>query len=408
MVCRFCGETLETKFIELSSQASANRFVSPDKLDQPEGKSPLTTFVCNTCLLVQLAEEKSASDIFTADYAYYSAYASSWVEHARRYVDMAVDRFGLGRNSFVVEIASNDGYLLQHLVNRGIPCLGIDPAAQAAQDAQLRGVDTVVDFFNESLADKLVLEKKAADLLVGNNVLAHVPEINDFVRGISVLLKPQGVVTMEFPHVMKLIEDIQFDTIYDEHFSYFSFHTVKNIFAEHGLTLFDVEELPTHGGSLRIFGKKTEESKAKISTAVNRMQEKERTAGLDQIGGYLGLQKKVDDICRKFNEFLSDQRQSGKIVAAFGAAAKGNTFLNTCGVTADQIDFVVDDTPAKQGKYLPQSHIPIVSETIIRDVNPDYIIILPWNFKTEILKKLEYARDWGCQFVTCIPRLQIH
>ncbi|MDP6428473.1 MAG: class I SAM-dependent methyltransferase [Rhodospirillales bacterium] len=408
MTCRFCGEGLTTKFITLNAQPPANKYLTAAELKEPESKFPLTTYVCGNCLLVQLAEEKQAAEIFKADYAYYSAYSASWVEHARLFVEMSIDRFQLGRNSFVVEIASNDGYLLQHFVQRGIPCLGVDPAAEAAEDAADRGVETIIDFFNRDLAGKLARDRGRADLLVGNNVLAHVPELNDFVSGIRALLKPQGIVAMEFPHILRFIENVQFDTIYDEHFSYFSFHVVRRIFAEHGLTLFDVEELGTHGGSIRIFGAPADGLQLEISPAVARLLDAEREAGLDQLSGYLGLQDKVDEICGQFLKFMKEQLDAGKSIAAFGAAAKGNTFLNACGVSAGQISYVVDDTPAKQGKYLPQSHIPVVKEDRIRETEPDFIIILPWNVRDDILDKLEYARDWGCQFVTCIPKLQIH
>jgi len=407
MTCRYCGDGLTTKFIALNAQPPANKYLTRTELNEPESKFPLITYCCDNCLLVQLGEEKQASEIFKADYAYYSAYSASWVEHARRFVEMSIDRFGLRPDSFVMEIASNDGYLLQHFVRRGIPCLGIDPAAEAARDAANRGVKTITEFFNKDLATTLVRDYGRADLLVGNNVLAHVPALNDLVSGIRIALKPQGIVAMEFPHILRFIENVQFDTIYDEHFSYFSFHVVRKIFAEHGLTLFDVEELDTHGGSLRILGAPSDGLVFEISSAVERLLADERHAGLDRISGYLGMQEKVDAIRQQFLKFLDTQLAAGKSIAAFGAAAKGNTFLNTCGVTAEQIDYVVDDTPAKQGKYLPQSHIPVVKENIIRETKPDFIIILPWNFKADILDKLSYAREWGCQFVTCIPKLHI-
>ena len=407
LTCRFCGERLNTKFIALNAQPPANKYLTAAELQEPESKFPLVTYCCDNCLLVQLGEEKQASNIFKADYAYYSAYSASWVEHARRFVEMSIDRFGLRPDSFVVEIASNDGYLLQHFVKRGIPCLGVDPAAEAARDAAVRGVKTIIEFFNKDLAGSLIRDYGPADLLVGNNVLAHVPELNDLVSGIKLALKPRGIVAMEFPHILKFIENVQFDTIYDEHFSYFSFHVVQKIFAEHGLTLFDVDELDTHGGSLRILGAPADGLVFEVSSAVERVLASERQAGLDRISGYMGMQEKVDDICQQFLHFLSAQLAAGKSIAAFGAAAKGNTFLNSCGVTADQIGYVVDDTPAKQGKYLPQSHIPVVKENIIRETKPDFIIILPWNLKADILDKLSYARGWGCQFVTCIPALQI-
>ena len=391
----------------MGEQPPANRFLSAAELSQKETAYPLRVYVCGECLLVQLADVHAAGDIFTADYAYYSSTVKSWVEHAARYVEMITERLRLGAQSFVVEVASNDGYLLQHFQNRSIPCLGIDPAAEAAATAEKKGVRTMVAFFGADLAGRVAEKEGEADLIVGNNVFAHVPAVNDFVSGLGTLLKPGGVVTLEFPHVAKLVELDQFDTIYDEHFSYFSLGVVRRIFGHHGLAVFDVEELPTHGGSLRVYGRHTADAGHPETPAVEALLAVERDMGLDGPGGYASFQGRVDEIRDTFLRFLGDERAKGSRIAAFGAAAKGNTFLNYCGIDHNAIDFVVDDTPAKQGRYLPGSHIPVVPAERIADAKPDIVLILPWNLKADIKSKLTYISDWGGRFVTCIPRLEV-
>lgn len=403
MRCRLCDATLSRVFVDLGEQPSANCFLTSAQLREAEPVFPLRVYICDACLLVQLPETHKASDIFTDGYVYFSSYSKSWVEHARRYVELAIPKFGLDEGSRVIEIASNDGYLLQHFVARGIPCLGVDPAADAARAAESKGVKTHVGFFGSDLARRLTKELGRADLIVGNNVLAHVPGLNDFIAGLALLLKPGGTITMEFPHLLRLIEGLQFDTIYDEHFSYFSLQTACAAFRRHGLEIYDVEELPTHGGSLRIYVG----LERRAGAAVTDVRAREREAGLDRVSGYEGFQPKVAAIRDRFRALIAGERAQGRKIAAFGAAAKGNTFLNTCRVGHDAIAFVVDDTPAKQGKYLPGSRIPVVAEAAIRASRPDLILILPWNVKAEIMAKLSYVRDWGCRFMTCIPEVSV-
>lgn len=403
MNCRFCQHPLQKVFVDLGEQPSANCLVRSDQLNESEPRYPLKVFVCEECLLVQIPAILKADDIFTGNYVYFSSYAKSWVEHARRYVEMITERCQLGGDSFVVEIASNDGYLLQHFVAKNIPCLGIDPAANCAEAASKKGVETRVDFFTQGLAEKIAKEKGRADLILGNNVFAHVPELNDFVAGISSLLKPEGVLTLEFPHLARLIENNQFDTIYDEHFSYFSLKTARAVLAQHGLRVFDVEEWPTHGGSLRIFACHVDDASHQVEDAVEEMLNKEEAQRLSQISGYDDFQAKAETVKKDFLSLIEAEKSQGHRIAAFGAAAKGNTFLNFCGVGADTIDFVVDDTPAKQGLLLPGSHIPIVDEQRLRDEKPELIIILPWNFSAEIKERLSFTKEWEARLVTCIP-----
>jgi len=407
MNCRFCQHPLARVFVDLGSQPSANRLLGPDQLDLEEPQYPLRVYVCEKCLLVQIPAVHKADDMFTDAYVYFSSYAKSWVDHARRYVDMITRRCRLGPRSFVVEIASNDGYLLQHFMDKNIPCLGIDPAANCAKAATQKGVETRIDFFTAETAGMLVRERGQADLLLGNNVFAHVPDLNDFAAGLSILLKADGVMTLEFPHLARLIQNNQFDTIYDEHFSYFSFRVAGDVLAAHGLRVFDVEELPTHGGSLRLFACHAANQDQPTGSAVIAMLEFERKQGLAELAGYADFQQKVTTIRDDFLGLVSEEKAKGTRIAAFGAAAKGNTFLNYCGLGADDIDFVVDETPAKQGRFLPGSHIPIVQEQQIRDQKPGLIVILPWNFKSEIINKLEYTRAWGARFVTCIPEVGV-
>ena len=377
-----------------------------EQLKQMEPFYPLHVYVCGDCFLVQLEEFVPPEEIFT-EYAYFSSYSDSWLSHARSYVEMVANRFGLSANSFVVELASNDGYLLQYFVEKGIPVLGVEPAANVAKAAVSKGVPTLVQFFGERTARDLVSRGTSADLIVGNNVLAQVPDLNDFVRGMKILLKPEGVITMEFPHLLKLIEENQFDTIYHEHFSYFSYRTAETIFAAHGLVLFDVEEIPTHGGSLRIYGRHAENGSKGITDAVRRLKEGEAAYGLDNLGRYASFGENVRETKRKLLEFLIRAKRKGKRVAGYGAPGKGNTLLNYCGIRTDFIDFTVDRNPYKQGKFLPGTHIPIYSPEKIRQERPDYVLILPWNFREEIMRQLEYIREWGGKFVVFIPEVTV-
>jgi SAM-dependent methyltransferase len=408
MECRFCQTTLQRVFVDLGEQPSANALVSSEQLDLQEPEYSLKVFVCEKCFLVQIPTVHTADDIFAGNYVYFSSYSKSWVEHARQYVEKLTAQKNLGPKSLVVEVASNDGYLLQHFVNKNIPCLGVDPAANCAEAARKKGVDTHIDFFGAALARKLSDDHGQADLLLGNNVFAHVPDLNDFTEGLSILLKPDGILTLEFPHLAKLIENNQFDTIYDEHFSYFSFQVACDVLARQNLKVFDVEELITHGGSLRIYACHAMYKGPTTSEAVNGMIELEHKQGLGDLVGYFNMQKKAEAIRDNFVSLVEKERAKGNSIAAFGAAAKGNTFLNFCSIDAASIDFVVDDTPAKQGLFLPGSHIPIVEEQKIKDKKPDLIIILPWNLRTEIIDKLAYTREWGARFITCIPKVTIY
>ncbi|HKQ36253.1 MAG TPA: class I SAM-dependent methyltransferase [Nitrospiraceae bacterium] len=405
--CLFCRAPLQKTFVDLGMHPLCESYVSEDKLNQMEPFYPLHVFVCEKCFLVQLHEYVSPADIFT-EYAYFSSYADSWVQHAKRYTDMIVDRLMLTPKSFVVELASNDGYLLQHFVAKGIPVLGVEPAANVAKVAVQKNVPTLVKFFGQQTARELVAEGKRADLVLGNNVLAQVPDVNDFVAGIKILLAPQGVVTIEFPHLMKLIEENQFDTIYHEHFFYFSLITAERIFAAHGLTLFDVEEIPTHGGSLRIYGRHTEDGSRLITDRLRQLNKREHAAGFEQLEAYALFAEKVKETKRKLLEFLIEAKRKGKVIAGYGAPGKGNTLLNYCGIRSDFLDFTVDRSPYKQGKFLPGTHIPILHPDRIREAKPDYVLILPWNFKDEIMQQVSYIREWGGQFVVPIPEVKVY
>ena len=403
MNCRFCGKTLTHEFIDMVNAPPSNAFLTKDQLNEPEVFYPLKLFVCDSCFLVQIDEYKKSTDIFDSEYLYFSSFSKTWLAHAKRYADMMIEKYGYDQNSLVIEIASNDGYLLQYFKERRIPSFGIEPAEGTAVEARKKGIETVEDFFGKRLAQSLADQGKKADLLIGNNVLAHVPDLHDFVAGLKIALKPSGMITMEFPHLMQLVDNCQFDTIYHEHFSYLSFMTVLSIFNHHDLELFDVEELPTHGGSLRIFARHANDFTRKISKNVNTLLEKEISRGLNAIAYYRGFQKKADQIKYDLLDFLIEQRKNSKKVAAYGAAAKGNTLLNYCGVRKDLIAFVVDASPYKQGKYLPGSHIPIVNEEEIKKDKPDYVLILPWNIKEEIMAQLDYIRAWEGKFVVPIP-----
>jgi SAM-dependent methyltransferase len=404
LCCRFCEAPLRRTFVDLGMSPLCESYLSDNQLNQMEPFYPLHVFICESCFLVQLDEFASPEEIFT-EYAYFSSYADSWVAHAKTYTEMIAGRLSLGPDSLVVEVASNDGYLLQHFVGKGITVLGIEPAANVAKSAVAKGIPTRVEFFGERTAHALAAEGKRADLLLGNNVLAQVPDINDFVKGMKVLLKPKGVITMEFPHLMRLMAENQFDTIYHEHFSYFSFLTAEKIFGHHGITLFDVEELPTHGGSLRIYGCH-EGASMPISPQVHAMRERE--AEFTRLDRYGQFAKQVEETKRSLLEFLIDAKRKGKTVAGYGAPGKGNTLLNYCGIRGDFLDYTVDRNPYKQGKYLPGTHIPIHAPEKIAQTKPDYLFILPWNFKDEIMKQCAYIREWGGRFVVPIPAPQVY
>jgi 2-polyprenyl-3-methyl-5-hydroxy-6-metoxy-1,4-benzoquinol methylase len=406
--CRFCEHPLQYTFINLGGSPISNDFLKVEQLDKSENFYPLHTYVCDRCFLVQLPEVESREHIFgDGDYAYFSSYSESWLKHCQQYTNLMVERFGFDRSSQVIEIASNDGYLLQYFRQQNIPVLGIEPAANVAAVAEAKGIPTLTKFFGVPTATELVELNKQADLLLGNNVLAHVPDLNDFVAGMKLLLKPAGIITIEFPHLLQLINQNQFDTIYHEHFSYFSFLTVEKVFAAHGLTLFDVEELATHGGSLRIYGKHTENIQQLVTERVTALKAKEIAAKLDTIDTYLDYPRQVESIKRQLLTFLIKAKTEGKSVVGYGAPAKGNTLLNYCGVRTDFIDYTVDRSPHKQGLFLPGTHIPIYNPDRIAETKPDYLLILPWNLKSEIVEQMAHIREWGGKFVVPIPELEI-
>jgi 2-polyprenyl-3-methyl-5-hydroxy-6-metoxy-1,4-benzoquinol methylase len=407
MNCRFCHTELQHVFIDLFNSPASNSFLEEGQLNEPETFYPLKVYTCHHCFLVQVDEYKKSDDIFNSGYVYFSSYSTTWLQHAKKYTDLVTARFGLGAQSQVVEIASNDGYLLQYFVEKKIPVLGIEPTKNTAQAAMEKGVNTITEFFGVPLATQLVAKGTKADLLLGNNVLAHVPDIVDFVGGMKVLLAPQGVITMEFPHLLQLVANNQFDTIYHEHFSYLSFYTVTKIFEAAGLVMFDVEELPTHGGSLRIYAKHAADNSKEITVNVAALLAKETKAGINTVSYYEAFPEKAEKIKLDLLDFLITQKRAGKKVAAYGAAAKGNTMLNFCGVKSDLIDFVVDANPHKQRKFLPASHIPVMNEDHLKQQQPDFVIILPWNLKEEITAQLSYIKKWDGKFVVAIPGLAI-
>ncbi len=404
--CRFCAAELKTTFVDLGMSPPCQTHIEPRDLNSMERFYPLHAWVCETCFLVQLEEYVTPDQIFS-DYAYFSSYSDSWVEHARRYTDLVTQRFGLNGKSLVNEIASNDGYLLQHFVAKNIPCLGIEPAANVAKVAVDRGIRTTVRFFGVQSATEIATEFGRPNLLLGNNVLAHVPDINDFVSGMKVLLAPGGVITMEFPHLLRLMDENQFDTIYHEHFSYLSFYSVEKIFAHHGLRLFDVEQIPTHGGSLRIYGCHADDKSHPNGAAVEALRSEEIARGLTRIATYREFEARVKDTKRKLLKFLIEARAAGKTVVGYGAPGKGNTLLNYCGIRTDFLDYTVDRSPHKQGRYTPGTHIPIMPPERIRETRPDYVLILPWNLKQEITQQHAYVRDWGGRFVVPIPTVTV-
>ena len=403
--CRFCSNLLKHTFVDLGMSPLSNAYLKLDTINKAEKFYPLHAYVCDNCFLVQLEEFETPDHIFS-DYAYFSSYSETWLHHAENYTELMIKRFGLNANSQVIEIASNDGYLLQYFQKQNIPVLGIEPAANVAKVAEEKGIPSLVKFFGVSTAKELVNQGIQADLLLGNNVLAHVPDLNDFVAGMKIVLKPDGILTMEFPHVLQLILQNQFDTIYHEHFSYLSFLTVEKVFATHGLTLFDVEELPTHGGSLRIYGQHND-GKKPISDRISKLKTQEIEAGLEQRSTYLGFGEQVKATKRHLLSFLIDIKNQGKSVVGYGAPAKGNTLLNYCGIRTDLLDYTVDRSPYKQGLFLPGTHIPIYHPDKIIETKPDYLLILPWNIKDEIIEQMSHIREWGGQFVVPIPQVEV-
>jgi 2-polyprenyl-3-methyl-5-hydroxy-6-metoxy-1,4-benzoquinol methylase len=407
MDCRFCKTPLRHLFLSLGASPLSNSYLSGDDLHRMEPYYPLDVYVCSNCLLVQLEEFEKAKDIFHAEYAYFSSYSDSWLKHCEHYVDMVVKRFGLNENKFVIEIASNDGYLLQYFKKHSIPVLGIEPAANTARVAQEKGIPTEIAFFDQAYAEKMRQEGRQADLIIGNNVLAHNPNLNDFVRGLKTALKADGLITMEFPHLARLMEESQFDTIYHEHFSYFSFLAVERIFKEHGLTIFDVEELPTHGGSLRIYAVNDGDQGKSLSPRVAELKAREMGEGYGKIEHYLPFSQKVQSVKRNLLQLLIALKNEGKMIVGYGAPAKGNTLLNYCGIRTDFLDYTVDRSPHKQNCYLPGSRIPIRHPDRIREDRPDYVLILPWNIKEEIITQMDDIREWGGRFIVPIPHVQI-
>jgi len=408
MKCRFCGSDVDCVFVDLVNAPASNSLLNEADLNSPETFYPLKVTVCENCWLAQIEEYKKSDEIFSNDYVYYSSYSSTWVQHAKEYTEMITERLGLDASSQVLEIASNDGYLLQFFVEKKIPCLGVEPSAGTAQAAQEKGVPSLVEFFGKISAEKIVAQHGRQNLVIGNNVLAHVPDINDFVAGLSIVLAEDGTITMEFPHLLRLIQQVQFDTIYHEHYSYLSLLTVQSIFAAHGLQVYDVEKLPTHGGSLRIYACYEKDDQFRVSENVGDIINEEEKAGLFSRATYLNFQNRVNSLRDDFLFFLLKEKKKERRIAAYGAAAKGNTFLNYCGIKGtDLISFVVDASPYKQGRFMPGSHIPIVAEDRIREEKPDFVLLLPWNIRSELVDQLEYIREWGSQFVVAVPELEV-
>ena len=407
MSCRHCSAKLGLELIDLGSSPPSNAYLTPEMLLAPEKYFPLRIMVCEKCWLVQTLDFAQADELFSSEYAYFSSFSTTWLQHAERYVAEMVDRFQLNPASHVVEIASNDGYLLQYVKARGIPCTGIEPTASTARAAREKGIDTIESFFGAELGARLAAEGKQADLMAANNVLAHVPDINDFLKGFANLLKPDGVATFEFPHLLRLLAENQFDTIYHEHFSYLSLTAVEKLFSSNGLAVFDVEEIPTHGGSLRVFAQRATAGRRPVSDRVAVLIALEAEAGLSTAKGYQGFQLRAEKVKDDFVAFLIDAKRRGKRVAAYGAAAKGNTLLNFAGIRRDLIAYVADRNPAKQGKFMPGSRIPIVSENVLYRDTPDFVVILPWNLKSEVMRQLEDAGLSGVRFVTAVPELEI-
>ncbi len=405
--CRFCGGSLGEPYLDLGKMPLANSYLNPEDLTKTEPAYPLRVYLCRDCFLSQLADYDQSETIFNDQYAYFSSFSTSWLAHAKAYVEKMIERFGFNSSHQIMEIASNDGYLLQYFVQKGIPVLGIEPCANVVKAAEEKGVPSLVRFFGSELAKELKNQGKQADLILGNNVLAHVPPLNDFVKGIKLILKSKGILTMEFPHLVKLFERNQFDTIYHEHFSYFTLNAVERIFSAQGLTLFDVEELPTHGGSLRIYARHTECNDYPVSDHVTHLRQTEIEKGFESLQRYKRFSEQVAEVKAELLAFLQTAKVHGKRVAAYGAPAKGNTLLNFCGVTSKEIDFTVDLSPHKQGRFLPGTKIPIYSPEKIREVKPDYLLSLPWNLKDEISQQMSFIRQWDGKFVVPIPRLEV-
>ena len=406
MKCRHCAAQLSLTFVDLATAPPSNAYLTAAQLDSPETWYPLRVLVCERCWLVQTQDYAHHAELFSSDYAYFSSFSSTWLEHARAYVAKMVERFGLNATSTVIEVASNDGYLLQYVRERNIRCLGIEPTASTAAAARAKGIEVVTEFFGTALAEQLAARGHTADLMAANNVLGHVPEINDFVAGFARILKRKGVATFEFPHFLNLVEQCEFDTIYHEHFSYLCLSAVSRIFEANGLSVFDVEELDVHGGSLRVFAQRKDGSRP-VTAAVGAMLSREAAAGMTTAAYCAGFQARTNAVKDGLVRFLLDAKAAKQSVAAYGAAAKGNTLLNYAGVRADLIPWVVDRNPAKQGKYLPGSRIPIVEEARIRAEKPQFIVILPWNLRREVMAQLHYVREWGGKFVTAVPELVI-
>ena len=405
--CRACDTNLGEPFLSLGNSPLSNAYLMKDDLNKMEPYYPLELYICESCYLVQLEEFERAKNIFSSSYAYFSSYSESWLKHCKNYTEMMIDRFGFDNSSFVVEIASNDGYLLQYFKQNGIPVLGIEPASNTAEAAIKKGIPTDITFFDTLYAKKMRKSGKLADLILGNNVLAHNPNLNDFVEGLKTALKSDGIITMEFPHLFKLVEGNQFDTIYHEHFSYFSFYTVQKLFASHGLEIFDVEEIPTHGGSLRIYARHMDDISKVITGNVMDLLKKEEAAGVFDLSIYYNFGEKVKLTKRKLLQFLIQAKNEGKRIVGYGAPAKGNTLLNYCGIRTDFLDYTVDSSPHKQNKYLPGTHIPIKHPDKIKEDKPDYVLILPWNIMDEIIEQMSFIRKWGGKFIVPIPEVRI-
>jgi len=405
--CRHCAAELERVCLDLGSAPPSNAYLTAEALRAPEVWYPLRLLVCERCWLVQTEDHAGRDELFSADYAYFSSFSTSWLAHAQAYVGAMRERFGLTRASLVCEVAANDGYLLRWVRDAGIPCYGVEPTASTARTARALGIEIIERFFGVELATELVSAGRRVDLVAANNVLAHVPDINDFVRGFALLLKDDGVATFEFPHLLRLLRENQFDTVYHEHYSYLSLGTVERVFAANGLAVFDVEELPTHGGSLRVFAQRGDRGKRAKGDVVARVLADEAAAGLASTTGYEGFQARIDKLKDDFVAYLIEARRAGRTVAAYGAAAKGNTLMNYAGVRPDHIAFVADRNPAKQGRFMPGSRIPIVGEERLREARPADIVLLPWNLRDELVAQLDYVRAWGGRFVTAVPHLEI-
>jgi SAM-dependent methyltransferase len=406
MNCRHCNKPLEQVFLDLGCAPPSNAYLTAADLSAPELFFPLKLYVCDRCWLVQTEDYSGAKELFRSDYAYFSSVSQTWLDHAARYAEMISRRLKLDSKSFVIEIASNDGYLLKNFVAAGIPCLGVEPTASTAGAAEKLGISVLREFFGRALGERLSTEGKQADLIVGNNVFAHVPDVNDFARGLKAVLKPGGVITLEFPHLMRLIEHTQFDTVYHEHFSYLSLYTTSRIFAQAGLRIWDVEELPTHGGSLRVYGCHADDPRNETPAVINLLTEEEQR-GMRQLSAYHYFQDKADRIKNDLLAFLLEQKRANRKIAGYGAAAKGNTLLNYAGVKPDLLPYVCDAAPSKQGKYLPGSHIPVVPPDTLRKLRPDFVIILPWNITDEVTAQHRYIRDWGGKFAVAVPKLRM-